>query len=216
MTASSNADRLRRAADVAAATVGLALSAPLIGAAALAIRATMGRGVFYVQQRNGLHGQPFGILKLRTMRAPQPGRDATEYDNERLTALGRFLRSTSVDELPTFVNLLRGDLTLVGPRPLPTAYWPRYTPAQRRRFEVKPGITGLSQVNGRNAMDWSTRLRYDVHYVDTRSLAGDLRILARTIPTVLSRRGVESTDGVPMAEFRGDHPPDGTAAAPDA
>jgi lipopolysaccharide/colanic/teichoic acid biosynthesis glycosyltransferase len=192
---------VRRSVDTATAVVVLVLGAPLLAVVALAVRLSIGRPVLFRQERLGLGGRPFRLVKFRTMRPPQPGREGPEFDDERLTGLGRFLRSTSLDELPEMWNLLKGDLTLVGPRPLPTAYWPRYRGAEYERFLVKPGITGLAQVSGRNTVDWDHRLALDVQYVRTRSLLGDLRILFRTVGVVLSRSGVDHADGVTMHEL---------------
>jgi hypothetical protein len=182
------------------------VGAPVLGAVAFAVRIRMGSPVLFRQERLGLGGRPFRLVKFRTMRHPAPGREGPEFDAERLTALGRFLRATSLDELPEMVNLLRGDLTLVGPRPLPTAYWPRYRGHEYERFEVKPGITGLAQVSGRNAVGWDERLALDVQYVRTRTLRGDLRILARTVKVVLRRDGVDQTGGVTMHALPPDRP----------
>src|SRR6478672_4330613 len=167
------ADAVRRVVDVTAAVAGLTLLSPIILGPMLAVRLRMGKGVLFRQRRLGLGGEPFEVIKLRTMLHPQPGRSAPEFDAERLTPLGAWLRATSIDELPSLINLLRGDLTLVGPRPLPVHYWPRYRGDEYRRFEVKPGITGLAQINGRNTVDWPERLAMDVEYVATRSLLGD-------------------------------------------
>lgn len=205
-TASVGADRVRRAVDVTVAVLGLAVGAPLMLAAAAAIRVTMGRGVLFRQQRSGLHGQPFALLKLRSMAHPTPGREGPEHDAERLTKLGKVLRSTSIDELPSLLNLLRGDITLVGPRPLPVHYLARYTAQQRRRLEVKPGITGLAVVSGRNDITWVQRLALDVRYVDTRTLRGDAVILARTVPLLLRRRGISQPGVATMTEFGSDTP----------
>lgn len=189
---------VRRVVDVAAAVVILVLAFPLLLGAAIAVRVTLGGPVLFRQRRLGLGGRPFDLLKLRTMRHPMPGREGPEFDAERLTKLGKWLRATSIDELPSTMNLLRGDLTLVGPRPLPVAYWTRYRGDEYRRFEVKPGITGLAQVNGRNTVDWDARLALDVQYVAERSLLGDLRIVLRTVPVVLGRSGVNHGEGVTM------------------
>lgn len=191
-------DAVRRVTDVAVASLLLVLGSPVILLVALAVRLGLGSPVLFRQRRLGLGGVPFDVLKFRTMRHPEPGLEGAEHDALRLTALGRFLRSTSLDELPSFVNLLRGEITLVGPRPLPEHYWPRYLDQEYRRFEVKPGITGLAQINGRNAIDWDTRLALDVRYVRERSLLGDLRILASTVPMVLRRHGVDQAGGVTM------------------
>lgn len=181
-----------------AACLVLLLGSPVLLATAVAVRLRLGSPVLFRQQRLGLAGRPFQLVKFRSMRHPAPGREAPEFDGERLTRLGRFLRSTSLDELPEMWNLLKGDLTLVGPRPLPTSYWHRYRGDEYERFLVKPGITGLAQVSGRNAVDWDQRLALDVQYVRTRSVAGDLRILLRTVGVVLGRSGVDHGEGVTM------------------
>ena len=198
------ADRLRRIIDVVAAAGGLLLTSPLLLGAAVATRVSAGRGVVYRQRRLGLGGQPFELLKFRSMRHPAPGREAPEFDAERITRVGTWLRATSLDELPSLWNLLRGEITLVGPRPLPVHYWDRYVGDEYERFEVRPGITGLAQVNGRNAVDWPERLALDVTYVRTRTLRGDMRILRDTIPAVLGRSGIDQADGVTMHELPAD------------
>ena len=159
--------------------------------------------MLYRQQRAGKHGQPFELLKFRTMRDLRPGEDQYADDEARLTPLGRRLRAWSLDELPQLVNVLRGEMSLVGPRPLPTIYVDRYSPEQRRRLDVTPGITGWAQVNGRNAVGWDERLRLDVWYVDQASLWLDLRILARTVKQVLTGHGVSAEGHATMPEFRG-------------
>lgn len=181
---------VRRVAAIVVAAALLAALSPVMLAVALAVRTTLGRGVLFRQRRLGLGGRPFELLKFRTMRVAAPGRDGPEFDAERLTRLGRLLRATSLDELPSLWNLLRGDITFVGPRPLPVEYWDRFRGDEYRRFEVKPGITGLAQVSGRNDLDWPERLALDVEYVRTRSLRGDLAIVVRTVPLVLRRSGV--------------------------
>lgn len=201
------ADVLRRTVDVTVAAVGLVVLAPVLAGAALAVRSTMGPRVLFRQERLGRAGRPFVLLKLRTMKHPEPGREGPEFDATRMTRLGAVLRASSVDELPSLWNLLRGDITLVGPRPLPTHYWPRYRGDEYRRFEVKPGITGLAQVSGRNLVDWPERLALDVRYVQQRSLLGDVRILARTVPTVLSASGVSNGQVVTMHALPADRPP---------
>jgi lipopolysaccharide/colanic/teichoic acid biosynthesis glycosyltransferase len=192
-------ERVKRGVDVAVAGLGLMATAAPMGAIALAVRVRMGRPVLFRQERPGLHGRPFTLLKLRTMRgAPGDG-----PDSERLTALGRALRATSLDELPELVNVLRGDMSLVGPRPLLTEYLDRYSPEQARRHAVRPGITGLAQVAGRNAVGWDERLATDVWYVDHRSLWLDLRVLVRTVGVVLGRAGVSAPGEATMAPFAG-------------
>jgi lipopolysaccharide/colanic/teichoic acid biosynthesis glycosyltransferase len=189
---------LKRAFDVAVSAVALLVSSLPMAALAVAIRLTMGSPVLFRQVRPGLGGEPFTILKFRTMR------DGDEPDAERITRLGRFLRETSLDELPELLNVLRGDMSLVGPRPLLVAYLDRYTPEQARRHEVRPGLTGLAQVSGRNATTWEQRFALDVEYVDTRSLALDLRIIGRTVRAVLAREGIAAEGHATMPEFLGD------------
>jgi lipopolysaccharide/colanic/teichoic acid biosynthesis glycosyltransferase len=155
------------------------------------------------QERAGLDGRPFQIVKFRTMTDARGPDGALLSDADRLTPFGRFLRSTSLDELPELWNVLRGDMSLVGPRPLLMRYEPLYTPRQRRRHDVRPGITGWAQVNGRNAMSWEARFELDVWYVEHRSLGLDLRILWRTVATVLRREGVSQAGHVTMEPFAG-------------
>ena len=164
---------------------------------ALAVRMSMGAPVLFRQERAGLGARPFLLLKFRTMREGQ-GTDA-----ERTTRLGRFLRRTSLDELPQLFHVLSGKMSLVGPRPLPTAYLPRYSPEQARRHEVRPGITGWAQVNGRNAISWEEKFRLDVWYVDHRSLALDAKILFMTVFGVFRQSGINSSADETMPEFKG-------------
>jgi lipopolysaccharide/colanic/teichoic acid biosynthesis glycosyltransferase len=171
---------------------------PLLAVTGLAVRLSLGRPVFFVQERPGLGGRPFRLIKFRTMRAGQ-GSDA-----ERLTRLGRFLRSTSLDELPELLNVLKGEMSLVGPRPLLMRYLARYTPEQARRHEVRPGLTGWAQVNGRNALTWERKFEYDVWYVDHRSLWLDAKILWLTVWQVLTRKGISGEGEATMGEFWGE------------
>lgn len=164
---------------------------------ACAVRVALGSPVFFEQERAGRGGRPFRLFKFRSMRTG-PGTDA-----ERLTPFGRFLRASSLDELPELLLVLRGTLSLVGPRPLPTAYLPRYSPEQARRHEVRPGITGWAQVNGRNRLSWDEKFRLDVWYVDHRSLALDLRILVLTLAAVFRRSGISAAGEATMGEFNG-------------
>ena len=194
---------VKRGGDLAAASVGLVVAAPVLAVIAVAVRRSMGPPVLFRQQRAGRDAVPFALLKIRTMRDPLPGEELFTSDEVRLTPLGRRLRAWSLDELPQLVNVLRGEMSLVGPRPLPTAYVDRYSPEQRRRLEATPGITGWAQVNGRNAVDWDERLQLDVWYVDHVSLALDLRILWRTVRQVLSGHGVSAEGHATMPEFRG-------------
>jgi lipopolysaccharide/colanic/teichoic acid biosynthesis glycosyltransferase len=189
--------RAKRALDVVGATAGLVVGAVPMALIAVSIRLTMGGPVLFRQARPGLGGRPFELVKFRTMR-DGPGDDA-----DRLTRLGRALRPTSLDELPELWNVLRGDMSLVGPRPLLVRYLDRYSPEQARRHDVKPGLTGLAQVEGRNAVDWEERFRLDVRYVDTWTVAGDLRILAKTLRSVLRREGISAEGHATMPEFTG-------------
>lgn len=202
-------DSVRRFADVTAAVVGGLLLSPIIAAAAVATRVSAGRGVVYRQRRLGRGGQSFELLKFRTMRHPRPGREDPAFDAERLTRTGQWLRATSIDELPSLWNLFRGDITLVGPRPLPVHYFPRFRDDEYRRFEVRPGITGLAQTAGRNAVDWPERLALDVEYVESRSLVGDVKLLFGTIPVVLAGSGVDQAEGVTMTELPANRPEPG-------
>lgn len=194
--------RVKRALDLAVAVPALVVSAPVQAAVALAVRWRLGSPVLFRQTRPGLHAQPFELVKFRTM-LPVDEAAGRVDDASRMTGLGSFLRSTSLDELPTLWNVVRGDMSLVGPRPLLMRYLDRYTPQQARRHEVRPGLTGLAQVRGRNAVAWCDRLRLDVEYVDTACLAMDLRILTRTLFLVVSRRGVSAAGAATMPEFLG-------------
>ncbi len=195
-------DRAKRALDVGVAAVALVLSAPVQLGLAVLVACSLGRPVLFRQVRPGRYERPFELVKFRTMRRPDQAGGSPD-DAARLTRVGRLLRATSLDELPTLWNVLRGDMSLVGPRPLLMDYLERYDPEQRRRHQVRPGVTGLAQVRGRNALTWDAKLAADVEYVDRRCLALDLRLLAATVLTVLRRRGV-SADGHPtMPEFRG-------------
>ena len=194
---------MKRAFDVAVSAFALLLAAIPMAALAVAIRFTTGSPVLFRQVRPGLRGRPFTILKFRTMR------DGDEPDAERITRLGRFMRETSLDELPELLNVLRGDMSLVGPRPLLVAYLDRYSPEQARRHEVRPGLTGLAQVSGRNATTWEQRFALDVEYVDTRSMALDLRIIGRTVRAVVAREGISAEGHATMPEFTGEVASDG-------
>jgi len=189
--------------DVTGASLGLVLTALPMLVIALAIRITMGTPVLFRQMRPGFQGLPFEILKFRTMRYAAPGLD--ELDEARLTPLGRFLRSLSLDELPELWNVLKGDLSLVGPRPLLMEYLNLYSPEQARRQEVKPGITGWAQVNGRNALGWRERFELDVWYVDHQSLWLDAKILLLTVGAMLRRKGINAEGHATMPPFRGNN-----------
>jgi lipopolysaccharide/colanic/teichoic acid biosynthesis glycosyltransferase len=192
---------MKRALDVVGATVGLVVTAPLLAVVAVALFVTQGRPVVFAQVRPGLHGEPFRLYKLRTMR------NGDGPDAERITRLGRLLRATSLDELPELVNVLKGDMSLVGPRPLLMSYLDRYTPEQARRHDVRPGITGLAQVSGRNEITWEERFGYDVWYVDHASVWLDIRILVRTVLRVVRRQGISHPTHATMPEYQGRRQP---------
>jgi len=201
----------KRALDMGTAAAGIVVSAPvLLGVAAL-VRYQLGSPVLFRQLRPGLSEKPFLMLKFRSMREPRPGEDRLASDCERLTALGRLLRATSLDELPTLWNVLKGDMSLVGPRPLLMEYLERYTPEQRRRHSVKPGITGWAVVNGRNALSWERKFDLDVWYVDHWSFRMDLQILGKTLTQVLRRDGVAHQGHATMPQFLGSQNPRGGA-----
>lgn len=192
----------KRALDLVLVGPVFLVSLPVQAVVALAVRLSMGRPVLFRQQRPGLGGQPFDMVKFRTMHPEDPTRGWVD-DESRLTATGRFLRSASLDELPTLWNIVRGDMSLVGPRPLLMRYLPRYTTEQARRHDVRPGLTGLAQVSGRNTLPWEEKFRLDVEYVDHHSLLGDLKILAATVGKVLRRDGISADGEATMTEFLG-------------
>ncbi len=193
-------DFLKRILDVVVATVALVVSAPIQLVVALLVRRNLGSPVLFKQERPGRDGRTFMMYKFRTMRDMTPD---LVSDEDRITPFGSWLRSTSLDELPELINVLKGDMSLVGPRPLLPEYLPLYTPRQSRRHEVRPGVTGLAQVKGRNAMPWAERLAWDVHYVDHRSLGMDLRILVDTVLVVFRREGITEEGQVAMTDFEG-------------
>jgi sugar transferase EpsL len=194
---------LKRVFDVVVSATALVVLAPVMGLIALAVWRTMGRPVLFRQVRPGLHGKPFVMYKFRTMRDLRDAEGKLLPDEARLTPFGRWLRSTSLDELPELLNVLRGEMSLVGPRPLLMEYLDRYTPEQARRHEVKPGITGWAQIHGRNNLSWDERFKLDVWYVDNWSLWLDLKILWRTLWMVLRREGISAQGHATMPEFRG-------------
>jgi lipopolysaccharide/colanic/teichoic acid biosynthesis glycosyltransferase len=201
---------VKRAIDVMGAIALLVLAGPLLALITLVGRVTMGAPVLYRQVRAGRHGQLFTLIKFRTMRPNALGEDALASDGVRLTALGRFLRATSLDELPQLWNVLRGDMALVGPRPLLPEYLPRYSPEQSRRHEARPGLTGLAQIRGRNGLSWEEKFALDVWYVDHWSLGLDLSILWRTLVSVARREGIAASGHVTMPEFFGSGPIEGS------
>lgn len=195
---------LKRGFDIAASAIALVVFSPLILILALLVRSRLGSPVFFRQKRPGLHGRAFHMVKFRTMIDARGDDGMLLPDKERLPPFGRWLRSTSLDELPELWNVLRGDMSLVGPRPLLMDYLPRYSPWQARRHETRPGVTGWAQVNGRNALSWPEKFNLDVWYVDNRSFWLDLRILFLTLLSVLRRDGISATGEATMPGFRGD------------
>jgi lipopolysaccharide/colanic/teichoic acid biosynthesis glycosyltransferase len=202
---SRTTDVVQRAIDIAVAGAVLVVSAPVMAGVAVVVAAGLGRPVLFRQQRPGLHGRAFTLVKFRTMRDVDEARGLVT-DADRLTGLGRALRASSLDELPTMWNVLRGHMSLVGPRPLLMHYLDLYTPEQARRHLVRPGVTGLAQVSGRNLLDWEERLALDVWYVDHRSLALNARICARTALILLRRVGIAAPGSVTMPQFTGSPP----------
>ena len=194
---------MKRLIDVIGSGLGLLLLSPVMAAVALLIRIRLGRPVFFRQMRPGLHGKPFELVKFRTMRIDPEKDNDVGSDAGRLSRLGRFLRSTSLDELPELWNVLRGEMSLVGPRPLLMQYLDRYSPEQARRNLVKPGLTGWAQVNGRNALTWEEKFALDNYYVDNRSLWLDLKILFITVAHIIKPSGISAEGSATMPEFMG-------------
>ncbi len=196
---------MKRVIDFVAALLALLLLALPLLALAWLIRRKLGSPVLFCQVRPGLHGRPFTMVKFRTMTDERGPDGALLPDAERLTPFGRFLRASSLDELPELWNVLKGEMSLVGPRPLLMEYLPLYTPEQARRHEVRPGITGWAQVNGRNAISWADKFALDVWYVDHSSLWLDMQILWRTVRKVLVRDGISAPGDATMPKFEGIH-----------
>ena len=196
---------IKRIIDISGAIVGITLLMPLFVIIYIIVAARMGFPVIFVQTRPGLNGKPFKMLKFRTMTNTCDDQGNLLPDEQRLTVAGRFLRNTSLDELPELFNVLKGDMSLVGPRPLLMQYLKRYTPEQARRHEVKPGITGWAQVNGRNAISWEEKFSLDVWYVDNWSLGLDLKILWLTIVSFFKREGITAPGHATMPEFMGNN-----------
>ena len=194
---------MKRVVDVCGAVVGLILFSPVLVVVAVLIWRWMGGPVLFTQERPGLHGRSFRMVKFRTMRHAVDAAGRPLSDAERLTPLGRFLRGASIDELPELWNVLKGDMSLVGPRPLLMEYLPLYSPEQARRHDVKPGVTGWAQINGRNALSWDEKFALDLWYVDHRSLALDMKILWLTIRKVVARDGISAAGEATMPRFTG-------------
>jgi len=193
----------KRLLDLLAACTALIVLAPLLAVLAVLVRVKLGTPILFCQTRPGLYGRPFTLYKFRTMTDTRDAQGNLLPDAERLTPFGRFLRATSLDELPELWNVLTGDMSLVGPRPLLMQYLDRYTPEQARRHEVRPGITGWAQVNGRNALTWEQKFALDVWYVDHVSFWLDLKIIALTLWKILKREGISQPGQATMEEFRG-------------
>src|SRR5690554_5226984 len=193
----------KRWIDIFLSFLALLVLSPFLAVLFCAVRIKLGSPVFFRQERTGFGGHPFVLYKLRTMTTARDANGNLLPDEERLTAFGRFLRRTSLDELPELLNVLKGDMSLVGPRPLLIRYLDRYTPEQARRHEVRPGITGWAQINGRNAITWEEKFKYDVWYVDHQSIWLDLKILLKTIKKVYKRDGISHAGDVAMPKFKG-------------
>ncbi|WP_156413673.1 sugar transferase [Lacimicrobium alkaliphilum] len=198
---------IKRLMDISAALLGLILLSPLLLLLMLLVRLRLGSPVFFTQQRPGLNGKPFYMIKFRSMTDKKDEHGQLLADEKRLTRFGRLLRASSLDELPELWNVLKGDMSLVGPRPLLMEYLPRYSAAQYRRHEVRPGITGWAQVNGRNALSWEEKFKLDVWYVENHNLWLDIRILFLTLFKVMQRTGINQKDRATMEKFTGNKEP---------
>lgn len=201
-------DRAKRPLDLTVAVALFVLTLPIQAVVALVVRSRLGSPVIFRQTRPGLHGAPFEILKFRTMLDINPALSLVD-DASRMTPLGRWLRATSLDELPSLWNIIRGDMSLVGPRPLRVQYLELYSPEQARRHDVRPGVTGLAQISGRNSLSWENKFRLDGYYVDHHTFLGDLKILLGTVRSVLHRDGISQAGGTETtsADWLGnDHP----------
>lgn len=194
---------MKRTLDIILAALALVALVVPLAAVALLVRLRLGRPVLFRQQRPGLHGKIFRLIKFRTMTDQRDVSGVLLPDSIRLTPFGKWLRSTSLDELPSLLNVLKGEMSLVGPRPLLEEYLPLYTPLQARRHEVRPGLTGWAQVNGRNALTWDEKFEFDVWYVDNRSLWLDVKILLMTVKKVVTREGISAQGEATMPVFRG-------------
>jgi lipopolysaccharide/colanic/teichoic acid biosynthesis glycosyltransferase len=196
---------MKRLFDFVVAAIAATVLSPVIAVIALLVRMKLGNPVLFRQSRPGLHGQPFTLLKFRSMVDAVDSSGSPLADGERLTAFGQFLRRSSLDELPELYNVLRGDMSVVGPRPLLMEYLPLYTAEQARRHDVRPGLTGWAQVNGRNAISWDQKFAFDLWYVDHVSLSLDLKILWLTIRNVFTRHGISAEGEATMPRFTGNN-----------
>lgn len=204
----------QRLFDIVLTMLGLIVLAPVIAVVAFLVRRSLGAPVFFRQERLGRNGERFAVYKFRTMTGERDASGALLPDARRMTRLGNFLRASSLDELPELLNVLKGEMSLVGPRPLFVHYAERYTPEQMRRHDVRPGLTGWAQVNGRNAISWEEKFAYDLWYVAHQSLLLDVKIIGMTLRKVLQRAGISEAGHVTMSEYMGvqAHPEEGTAA----
>lgn len=194
---------VKRPQDFLCALCATIVLSPVMVITAILVRINLGSPVLFTQERPGKDGKIFKIYKFRTMLPAIEGKSGPEYDAQRLTAFGKKLRSTSLDELPELFNILKGDMAVVGPRPLLVSYLPRYNAHQARRHEVKPGLTGLAQINGRNSISWEERFDWDIKYVDNITFWGDWTIILNTVKAVLFRKGINADSSVTMTEFMG-------------
>ncbi|WP_150640183.1 sugar transferase [Pseudomonas fluorescens] len=194
---------IKRMFDIVASLLGLLLLSPVIAVTAWQIKRKLGSPVLFRQLRPGLNGVPFEMIKFRTMRDALDAEGNPLPDSERMTPFGSFLRATSLDELPELLNVLKGDMSMVGPRPLLVEYLPLYNAEQYRRHEVRPGVTGWAQINGRNALSWNEKFTLDVWYVDNKSICLDLKIIFKTIRKVVIRDGISADGEVSMSKFTG-------------
>lgn len=195
---------MKRIFDFCISLIGLIFLAPLLLIIAIFVRIFLGRPVFFCQTRPGLHGKPFKMYKFRSMLSAKDENGNELPDDLRLNAFGKILRASSLDELPELFNVLRGEMSLVGPRPLLTEYLPLYSAEQLRRHDVLPGITGWAQVNGRNTLSWHDKFEYDIWYVDNHSFMLDIKILYLTIKKVIAREGINGNGEVTTSKFKGD------------
>ncbi|CCO23247.1 sugar transferase [Maridesulfovibrio hydrothermalis] len=194
---------IKRCFDIVISVTALIIFSPILAGVAIAIHRKIGGGIFFIQRRPGIHGKPFNIIKFKTMSDARDEHGKLLPDSERLSRFGQILRSTSLDELPELINVIFGDMSLVGPRPLLMQYLKRYTPEQARRHDVLPGITGWAQVNGRNAISWDDKFELDVWYVDNHTLLLDIKILFMTVARVFKRDGITQPGQATAQEFMG-------------